>query len=421
MSNYAVRVRHLGKEYKIGGSLQAYGTLRDTIVDVFRGPIRRARSLLRGDIYGVAELHETIWALKDVNFDVQHGEVVGIIGRNGAGKSTLLKVLSRITAPTEGEVRLRGRVGSLLEVGTGFHHELTGRENIYLNGAVLGMSHRDIDRKFDEIIDFSGLERFVDTPVKHYSSGMALRLGFAVAAHLEPEILVVDEVLAVGDAEFQKKCVGKMSNAASEGRTVLFVSHNMVAVQELCTKGILLEKGRIKLLGGTQEVINEYLSATKYTGELDLSQHPRTNGKRPLIRHLQLMADGSTTNVFQTYKTFKMRVECLLDAPLLRASSLGFVVKDAFGTVVFTSHSNQYKTYAANEVTTAVFEASIQQLPLAPGLYSVSLYLTSERVEYDRIENEIFFEVIWNENIELRYPPRQQWGPIFVPVEWDIV
>lgn len=249
MSNIAIRVEHLSKQYQIG-SLNGdrrfgYKSLRDTLADAFTSPFRRARALLRGQAYGASEMNETIWALKDVSFEVKRGEVVGIIGRNGAGKSTLLKILSRITEPTGGEVAIYGRIGSLLEVGTGFHPELTGRENIYLNGAILGMRRAEIKRQFDEIVAFAEVEKFIDTPVKHYSSGMYLRLAFAVAAHLEPEILLVDEVLAVGDAQFQKKCLGKMGDVAEQGRTVLFVSHNMAAIRTLCQRGILLNAGQV--------------------------------------------------------------------------------------------------------------------------------------------------------------------------------
>lgn len=260
MGNTAIRVENLGKMYRIGGKQEKYQTLRDTLSDAFTGPFKKARNLIRGQAYGAANLNEEIWALKDINFEVKHGEVVGIIGRNGAGKSTLLKILSRITEPTEGVIDIYGRVGALLEVGTGFHPELTGRENIYLNGAILGMTRNDIDRKFDEIVDFAGVEKFIDTPVKHYSSGMGLRLGFAVAAHLEPEILVVDEVLAVGDAQFQKKCLNKMSDVAGEGRTVLFVSHNMGAVQNLCPRSIWLNQGAVVAQGDTNKIVANYLS-----------------------------------------------------------------------------------------------------------------------------------------------------------------
>jgi lipopolysaccharide transport system ATP-binding protein len=260
MNDIAIRVESLGKLYRIG-KLEKYRTLRDTLTDAFAAPFRRAGKLLRGQATGAAELDESIWALKAVSFEVKRGEVVGIIGRNGAGKSTLLKVLSRITEPTEGYADVYGRVGSLLEVGTGFHQELTGRENVYLNGAILGMRRGEIDRKFDEIVSFAELEKFIDTPVKHYSSGMRLRLGFAVAAHLEPEILLVDEVLAVGDARFQKRCLNKMQDVGQQGRTVLFVSHNMPAITRLCERTILLDEGRVVEDAPSSQVVGTYLSS----------------------------------------------------------------------------------------------------------------------------------------------------------------
>jgi lipopolysaccharide transport system ATP-binding protein len=261
MSDIAIQVRDIGKEYHIGGAPQRYATLRDRIASGVAAPFRRARKLLSGHAYGAAELDETFWALKDITFDVQEGEVVGLIGRNGAGKSTLLKILSRITEPTEGHADVYGRVGSLLEVGTGFHPELTGRENIYLNGAILGMRKAEIDRKFDEIVDFSEIEKFIDTPVKHYSSGMFVRLAFAVAAHMEAEILLIDEVLSVGDAEFQRKCLGKMGEVAGSGRTVVFVSHNMPTVARLCERVILLDQGAIIEDGPSAAVVHTYLSS----------------------------------------------------------------------------------------------------------------------------------------------------------------
>lgn len=250
-----IRVENLGKQYSIGKREAAYDTLRESIIEIMRAPLKRLRRNGKGRF-------ETIWALKDVSFTVEPGEVIGIIGRNGAGKSTLLKVLSRITEPTTGRAELFGRVASLLEVGTGFHPELTGRENIYLNGAILGMKKTEIERKFDQIVAFSELERFLDTPVKRYSSGMYMRLAFAVASHLEPEILVIDEVLAVGDAQFQKKCLGKMGDVATEGRTVLFVSHNMVAIQSLCKRALWLEEGAIAEDGVAGAVVSNYLSHT---------------------------------------------------------------------------------------------------------------------------------------------------------------
>ena len=270
MRDIAVKVEGLSKLYRIG-QREPYRTLRDTITNAFTAPVRWVRNSKSAICNSndssnpqsaIRNLNSnTIWALKDVSFEIKQGEVIGVIGRNGAGKSTLLKILSRITEPTEGYVDIYGRVGSLLEVGTGFHPELTGRENIYLNGAILGMKKQEIERRFDEILAFAEVEKFIDTPVKHYSTGMYLRLAFAVAAHLEPEILLVDEVLAVGDAAFQKKCLGKMGQVAKEGRTVLFVSHNMGAVNELCQQGIMLEQGAILAHGPVAEVVSEYLGA----------------------------------------------------------------------------------------------------------------------------------------------------------------
>lgn len=256
MNDIAIKVDGLGKLYRLGERQGRYKTLRETITDFFAAPYRKMRNPKSGIRNPESEV---IWALEDVSFEIKRGEVVGIIGRNGAGKSTLLKVLSRIAEPTKGYAEIYGRVGSLLEVGTGFHPELTGRENIYLNGAILGMKRLEIDRKFDEIVAFAEIEKFIDTPVKHYSSGMYLRLAFAVAAHLETEILLVDEVLAVGDVQFQKKCLGKMSEVAKHGRTVLFVSHNMAAVRKLCSRALLLEQGKVETTGTMDAIVGRYL------------------------------------------------------------------------------------------------------------------------------------------------------------------
>jgi lipopolysaccharide transport system ATP-binding protein len=276
MSDIVIRAERLGKQYRIGGPKLHYQTLRTTLTDAGAAPFRAIQRIATGQPRP-NQSGELFWALKDVSFEVKRGEVMGVIGQNGAGKSTLFKVLSRITEPTEGYADIDGRVGSLLEIGTGFHSELTGRENVYLNGAILGMRRTEIERKFDEIVAFSEIERFIDTPVKRYSSGMYLRLAFAVAAHLEPEILIVDEVLAVGDAAFQQKCLGKMSEVASEGRTVLFVSHNMSAVIRLCHTGLLLQAGKVVTMGDAQSVVQRYLNESiKLSGEkrFDLSKRP---------------------------------------------------------------------------------------------------------------------------------------------------
>lgn len=257
MDKPIISIKNLGKKYSIDHMRGKYVALRDVIVNVLKNPFGFALDKAK-QATGLSKKEE-FWALKDVNLEIMPGEVIGIIGPNGAGKSTLLKILSQITPPSTGEIKLRGRVGSLLEVGTGFHPELTGRENIMLNGAILGMTRKEISRKFDQIVEFSGVEKFLDTPVKHYSSGMYVRLAFSVAAHLEPDILIVDEVLAVGDAEFQKKCLGKMEEITrATGRTILFVSHNLSAVEALCTKCVLLKNGKVKTAGNTKEVIDEY-------------------------------------------------------------------------------------------------------------------------------------------------------------------
>lgn len=288
--DYAIRVHNLSKRYRIGGQRAAYRTLRDTLADAARAPIRRLR--------GEKRTAQDFWALRNVSFDVRQGEVVGIIGRNGAGKSTLLKVLSRITEPTEGRVELRGRAGTLLEVGTGFHPELTGRENVFLNGAILGMRREEVVRKFEEIVAFAEVEQFIDTPVKHYSSGMYLRLAFAVAAHLEPEILIVDEVLAVGDASFQKKCLGKMGDVARDGRTVLFVSHDLSAINALCERTVLLHGGEVAQIGRTADVVAYYLDSTnKLYSPVPTTQRSQEHTDVALLRVRTVQAGRETSTV----------------------------------------------------------------------------------------------------------------------------
>ena len=259
MSELAISVENLGKQYRVGAAAKTTDRFGERLVEALSSPIRRAGKILRGQASGASDLDQTFWALRDLTFEIKQGEVVGIIGRNGAGKSTLLKILSRITEPTEGYADLYGRVGSLLEVGSGFHPELTGRENVYLNGGILGMGRQEITRKFDEIVAFAEIDQFIDTPVKHYSSGMYVRLAFSVAAHLESEILLVDEVLAVGDIAFQKKCLGKMEGVADQGRTVLFVSHNMSLIQTLCQRGILIEDGKVTVDSSVSHAANTYI------------------------------------------------------------------------------------------------------------------------------------------------------------------
>src|SRR5688500_4337142 len=279
MSGIALQVENLAKKYEIALGKHRHDTLRDQISEAVRSMFRS-----NGRSHGGKE---TFWALKDISFEIKKGELVGVIGRNGAGKSTLLKILSRITVPTSGKADIYGRVASLLEVGTGFHGELSGRENVYLNGAILGMRKAEIDRRFDEIVAFAEMERFLDTPVKRYSSGMYVRLAFGVAAHLDPEILLVDEVLAVGDAGFQRKCLGKMSDVAREGRTILFVSHNMAAIQALCPEALLLDRGSIASRGASKHVVAEYLQRTDradHAGTSELGLLPRAHGMQRILQ-----------------------------------------------------------------------------------------------------------------------------------------
>lgn len=307
MSNMVISIENLSKSYQLG----AINT------GTFYGDVNRWWAKLRG----LPDPHlkigekdhgnrdgETLWALKDVNFQVQQGEVLGIIGRNGAGKSTLLKILSRVTSPTSGEVKIKGRIASLLEVGTGFHPELTGRENIYLNGAIMGMDRREIQRKFDEIVDFSGVEKFIDTPVKRYSSGMYVRLAFAVAAHLDPEILIVDEVLAVGDAQFQKKCLGKMGEVAGQGRTVLFVSHNVGAINQLCNRGLVLRSGKLNLDASAHDAVSFYLSESRNL-ENKMSFEPDNNSEIQILSMRLSEENGESINTCAHDRTFYVNIE----------------------------------------------------------------------------------------------------------------
>jgi lipopolysaccharide transport system ATP-binding protein len=337
MTDIAVRVENLGKLYRIG-QIVGYGTLRESLTNAVSAPFRRLRSA-RHEPSATSPQPNFIWALKDVSFEVKRGEAVGIIGRNGSGKTTILKILSRITAPTEGYAEVHGRVGSLLEVGTGFHPELTGRENIYLNGAVIGMKKAEVDRKFDEIVAFSNIEKFLDTPVKRYSSGMYVRLAFAVAAHLDPEVLIVDEVLAVGDAAFQKKCLGRIEGATKEGRTVLFVSHNMAPVKRLCKRAICLDEGKVQMIGATEDVVASYLLiGTEAEGERrweNLGEAP--GNERIRLRAVRVVdSTGRISTTLDIRMPFCVEIEydVLLELPKLR---VGFRLITADGTVVFTS------------------------------------------------------------------------------------
>lgn len=327
-----IRVENLGKQYRLGAAQVPYATLRDTLAGTIRAPFQRRRRHAQNS-------SNTFWAVKDVNFEIAPGEVVGIIGRNGAGKSTLLKLLSRITEPTTGGIDLYGRVASLLEVGTGFHPELTGRENIFLNGAILGMRKTEIESRFDEIVAFAEIDKFIDTPVKHYSSGMYVRLAFAVAAHLQPEILIVDEVLAVGDSAFQKKCLGKMGDVAKQGRTVLFVSHNMDAIRRLCPKTLWMDGGRVREVGDTYQCVSNYLlRGVTEGGRVGFSPPYRMENNMPVILHSVEISDeaGKLTTLFSTRSAIRVRIEWENVAPIYKPR-IGFVMQTSDGLDVLTA------------------------------------------------------------------------------------
>ncbi len=338
MSEYAIRCDQISKEYTIG-ERETYGSLRENISNTLTASFRRVIGSLSSQEGETADDERSFWALKDVSFDVRHGEVVGIIGRNGAGKSTLLKVLSRITKPTRGQIEIHGRIGSLLEVGTGFHPELTGRENIFLNGTILGMKRREIRAKFDEIVAFAEIDKFLDTPVKRYSSGMYVRLAFAVAAHLEPEILIIDEVLAVGDAQFQKKCLGKMGEVSKQGRTVLFVSHNMTAVTQLCTHTIMLASGQVVDNGETTQVVAHYLKAdSERGGEQIWTDAKRAPGNDKVRLHaVRVISKGKTAPEVDIDQEISIEVEFWNSSPDTKNLCVNIYLLDALGTVILST------------------------------------------------------------------------------------
>jgi lipopolysaccharide transport system ATP-binding protein len=370
MGDVVIRVEGLGKRYRIGGPSVPTHNFREALTATVLAPFRRlGYSLRRQD----QAAEETIWALKDISFEIKRGEAVGVIGRNGAGKSTLLKILSRITEPTEGRVRIKGRVGSLLEVGSGFHHELTGRENIYLNGAILGMRKAEIDERFDEIVAFAEIDRFLDTPVKHYSTGMYMRLAFAVAAHLNPEILLVDEVLAVGDAAFQRKCLGRMGEAATEGRTVLLVSHNLEAIRRLCRKTVLLESGRLRAFDETERALRLYLESDALRSPTFEVQPPRERDGPGLVTRLGVEdLEGHPISGLKAGQYWQIRLAFIIRRPLDHFI-VGIGLRTELGTPLWTTWSSpqwiepgDYEVVARND-----------SVRLAAGVYPIVVGLST--------------------------------------------
>ena len=399
MATAAIKVEGLGKSYRLthGEQREGYRTLRDSLVAAVKSPFRKRATT------------EEFWALDDVSFEVQPGEVVGIIGRNGAGKSTLLKILSRITKPTRGHIEINGRVGSLLEVGTGFHPELTGRENVYLNGSILGMSRGEIEAKFDEIVAFAEVEKFLDTPVKRYSSGMYVRLAFAVAAHLEPEILIVDEVLAVGDAGFQQKCLAKMRECASHGRTVLLVSHQMNSVRDLCDRAVWLRDGSVRLAGSVSKVIERYMAEAGSQASpgdwVDLSQVPRT-GDGP-VRIVAVKCYGQNTDVSpQPDSKFHIVVQLQTGSDSPGDMRIEFQLVDRFHTklLVANTFDSQQPLQLRPGKSSVTF--IVDQLHLAPGVYSVNL-LVGDSADFQ----DVVTEALRIEVVAPRDEGRENWSP----------
>lgn len=423
--NLAIRAAGLGKKYHIGAlQKKRAATFGEALSQSVLNPAILVQTL-RHRNSTPHKKNDLIWALRDVSFDVRRGEVVGIIGRNGAGKSTLLKVLTRIAIPDEGYAQIRGRVGSLLEVGTGFHFELTGRENVYLSGAILGMHHSEIDRKFDEIVDFAGIGKFIDTAVKHYSSGMYLRLAFAVAAHLETEILLVDEVLAVGDSEFQKKCLGKMGNIAHEGRTVLLVSHQMNAIQGLCERVIVLDSGHKVFDGPTQEGITYYLTSyqdlNKKTALADRTDREGTGGFRfqdisfkdgDTLAPVELLLSGQKVMIQIRYKNES-------DHPL----------KSLHIAITFWSASGQFMFGCSNEAVGGLFNdlanegvltCMIPKWPLSSGLYTYNLYSKESGLVSDWIKQAGTVQVEQGDFYGTGKLPAQAYQGVFVDYDWQV-
>ncbi len=412
MSNIAIRIEGLGKKYLIGEKQKRYNRLGDQLVEMASSPFRRAGQLIKGQYGSASDLHQDFWALKDISLEIKHGEIMGIIGHNGAGKSTLLKILSQITEPTTGYADIFGRVGSLLEVGTGFHPELTGRENVYLNGSILGMRKSEIDRKFDAIVDFAEIEQFIDTPVKHYSSGMYVRLAFSVAAHLEPEILLIDEVLAVGDVGFQKKSLGKMENVSQQGRTVIFVSHNMNALQRLCPQSILLDHGSLVAQDRTSIVIEHYLSAasTESSGpnfKIDLANQTRNEKGTGKVEFASISYTGDNPSLaYHPYTDGPLEISlCLLAQTNFSVGSVAVIIYDRYGTKLVNADTLSFGQPVTLQQGVNNLVIRIDQLHLNPGLYTMGLWVADPPSEvYDSIPSAVLFEVVEaeKENIKVQ-------------------
>lgn len=418
MSETAIRVEGISKRYRIG-KREPYLALRDVMANALRSPLKAFSKNGAG-----RSATEHIWSLKDVSFEIQQGEAVGLIGSNGAGKTTLLKILARVTRPTVGRAEVHGRIGSLLEVGTGFHPELTGRENVFLNGAILGMGRAEIRRKFDEIVDFSGVEQFIDTPLKHYSSGMQMRLAFSVAAHLQPEILLVDEVLAVGDLEFQKKCMGKMEEVSRHGRTVIFVSHNMGAIKTLCSRAILLEGGRALRDGHSADVVNEYVAraTTSSSGNDCFADCPRTGNGRLRVLGFQLESPqgeplthaSSGQDVVFAFRFANSSLRA--GEPI----SLGFSINTDTEFPLALHYSSHCAADLRNLPEQGLIRCLVRSLPLAPGNYLLGVRVEAAGDDADWPKILVPFSVLAGDFYQIGAPHMENWAPILLRGEWNV-
>ncbi len=413
---HAIQVENLSKAYRIGLAEQAAAGWRDQFGQWLRSPLRQLRRLSED----WSDAPDTFWALRDVSFTIEPGETIGIIGRNGAGKSTLLKILSRIVEPTAGRAVMRGRVSSLLEVGTGFHPELTGRENIYLNGAILGMPRSEISAKFDDIVDFSEIGRFLDTPVKRYSSGMYVRLAFAVAAHLDPQIMIVDEVLAVGDAAFQAKCLGKMDDVVKEGRTILFVSHQMNAVAGLCSSVMIVKDGTVGPKMPTEEGIAEYLGNGGEYDSLAVAERPRTQDrKRPPIFHSLTISgsDGKPTTVLPTGApvTFEIGMKDF-DEP--GVFTCGVALRNRRGQRVAFFHSEYHSGLTMKGAASTTLRCDVPSLPLGTGTYGVELVISDGYKILERVERAADLQVIFSDLLGTGKIPNDLQSSVILPASW---
>jgi lipopolysaccharide transport system ATP-binding protein len=417
MSTPIITAEGIGKAYRIGLKVDRNQTFRDVLAGAFSSPMKKLKARI-GEPTGGAD---TFWAIRDISFHVNRGEVIGLIGRNGAGKSTLLKVLSRITEPTEGRAILRGRVASLLEVGTGFHPELSGRENIYLNGAILGMSKSEIDTKFDAIVEFAEVSKFLDTQVKRYSSGMYVRLAFAVAAHLEPEILIVDEVLAVGDAAFQKKCLGKMSDVVKDGRTILFVSHNMDAIASLCTHTLLVQNGRVGERLSADEGIKRYIALSSDGGDLPLKDKPRWQSKKraPIFVGLTVTGASGHRNVVESGGGVTFEVEIANCEDLSTGGMCGIALTNDRGQRIAFFHTLYQGGFTFKGAGHSKLTCTVPSLPLVPNTYYLELVLADGYGLIEKVERADRLDVVYADVLGTGKIPGNRQGYVVWPSEWE--